>query len=76
MIVLVVPSPSDDDAVTPTVAPFAAFSAIVLVPESESEGVDASNSSTSLRVMVTVPTSESPSSLLASRVRVQELVSS
>ena len=54
MIALFVPSASDDDAVTPTVAPFAAFSATVLVSESESVGVVASDSSTSVRVTVDV----------------------
>ena len=45
MIVLVVPSASDDSAVTPTVAPTAAFSATVLVAEFESLGAVASDSS-------------------------------
>ena len=73
---LVVPSASDDSAVTPTVAPSAASSATVLVPVSLSVGVDASNSSTSVRVMATVPTSEAPLLSFASRVSVHELVSS
>ena len=72
----VVPSASDADAVTPTVAPLAAFSATVLVPASLSLGVDTSNSSTSVRVMATVPTSEAPLLSLASRVSVHEFVSS
>ena len=76
MIVFVVPSASDEDAVTPTVAAFAAFSATVLVPPLESDGAEASNSSTSVRVIVTVSTSEAPLLSEARRVRVQELVSS
>ena len=72
----VVPSASDDKAVTPTVAPFAAFSATVLVPVLESVGAVASDSSTSVRVIVTVSTSEAPLSSEARSVRVHEFVSS
>ena len=73
---LVVPSASDDSAVTPTVALSAASSATVLVLVSLSVGADTSNSSTSVRVMATVPTSEAPLLSLASRVSVHEFVSS
>ena len=45
MIALLLPSASEDSAVRPTVAPTAAFSATVLVPESESVGAVASDSS-------------------------------
>ena len=72
----VVPSASTDSTVTPTVAALAAFSATVLVPVLESVGVVASTSSTSVRVIVTVPTSEAPLLSEARSVRVQELVSS
>jgi hypothetical protein len=45
VIVLVEPSESLEDAVTPTVVPAAEFSSTVLVAELESVGVEASNSS-------------------------------
>ena len=73
---LVVPSASDDSAVRPTVVPSAASSATVLVPVSLSVGAETSNSSTSVSVMATVPTSEAPLLSLASRVSVHEFVSS
>ena len=65
MIALFVPSASDDDAVTPTVAALAAFSATVLVPESESVGAVASDSSTSVRVTVNVSSAVLESALVA-----------
>ena len=61
----VVPSASDDKAVTPTVAPFAAFSATVLVPVLESVGAVASDSSTSVRVTVNVSAAVLESALVA-----------
>ena len=58
--VLVVPSASDDDAVTPTVVPEAEFSCTVFEVASVSDGAVTSNSSTSLTLIVTNDESESP----------------
>ena len=54
MIVLVDPSASDVDAVKPTVASAAAFSATVFAALLESAGAAASNSSTSVTEIVTL----------------------
>ena len=71
MIVLVVPSASDAETVTPTVSPLAAFSAMVLVPEFESVGVDTSASSTSVNVTVKVAAAVLESALVAVTSTVQ-----
>ena len=70
---LVVPSASDAEAVTPTVLPEAAFSCTVLVPEFESVGVDVSCSSTSVSVTVNCAESWLLSALVAFTVTVQEV---
>ena len=53
VIALLEPSASEVEAVRPTVAPFAAFSATVFASLLESAGAAASNSSTSVTEIVT-----------------------
>ena len=62
---LVVPSASVANAVTPTVASLAAFSATVLVLVSESLGATTSNSSTSVTEIVKVVAAVLESALVA-----------
>ena len=62
---LVVPSASVANAVTPTVASLAAFSATVLVLVSESLGAPTSNSSTSVTAIVKVVAAVLVSALVA-----------
>ena len=64
MIVLVVPSASDAEAVTPTV-PAMAFSSISFVALLPSVGVVTSNSSTSVTLTVTLCVSVRPPSSVA-----------
>ena len=73
---LVVPSASVASAVTPTVAPLFAFSATVLVPESESDGEPTSNSSTSVTDMVNEVAAVLESALVAVISTVQDVAAS
>ena len=74
MIVLVEPSASDADAVTPTVEPESAFSSTVLVALFESVGVDTSNSSWSVIEIVIVAESEYDESALVALITTSQEV--
>ena len=70
---MVLPSASADSAVRPTVAAAAAFSATVLVAESESVGAVASNSSTSVTVIAKVVSEVLVSVLVARMTTLHEV---
>ena len=74
MIVLVLPSASVEEAVTPTVVPLAAFSSTVFAAALESVGADTSDSSKSVIEIVIVSESVSDPSALSALITMSQEV--